>query len=207
MRGFFLDFENLDGSSSQPLISLLADRLTSAGRNVHTLCQPGGTPIGEEISQAMIRYKDTEQLSTEADLLLTNASRAQMIREIIQPAIGREEIVLCDGFYDFNGTVNRHSQAFTTSSKMLFEFATAETRPDLTFVLSSVSMRNSTREGVSMPSGIKRKLESVLAINWERVASIDATRPRDEITKEIWSLTSALLSEAKGFASTDYGKA
>jgi hypothetical protein len=72
----------------------------SAGLTVHTLREPGGTPIGEEIRHTLQHSAQNQAMTAEAELLLMNASRAQLVREVIRPALRAGEIVLCDRFYD-----------------------------------------------------------------------------------------------------------
>ena len=70
------------------------------GRSVRTLREPGGTPIGEEIRHTLKHSAVNHAMTAETELLLMNASRAQLVREVIRPALAAGEIVLCDRFYD-----------------------------------------------------------------------------------------------------------
>src|SRR5215475_12386649 len=100
MKGLFISFEGMEGSGKSTQISLLAEHLRSLGWRVRTLREPGGTPIGEEIRHTLKHSKDNAAMMPEAELLLMNASRAQLVREIIRPALASGEIVLSDRFYD-----------------------------------------------------------------------------------------------------------
>ena len=100
MKGLFITFEGTEGSGKSTQISLLAERLRELGHTVRTLREPGGTPIGEEIRHTLKHSKDNDAMTPEAELLLMNASRAQLVREVIRPALAAGEIVLCDRFYD-----------------------------------------------------------------------------------------------------------
>ena len=100
MKGLFITFEGTEGSGKSTQIPILAERLRSFGPSVHTLREPGGTPIGEEIRHTLKHSKANEAMTPEAELLLMNASRAQLVREVIRPALAAGEIVLSDRFYD-----------------------------------------------------------------------------------------------------------
>src|SRR5215475_8284775 len=100
MIGLFITFEGNEGSGKSTQISLLAERLRSLGHTVRTLREPGGTPIGEEIRHTLKHSKDNAAMTAEAELLLMNASRAQLVREIIRPALDEGEVVLSDRFFD-----------------------------------------------------------------------------------------------------------
>ena len=98
MDGLFITFEGTEGCGKSTHIKKLATRLEAAGQTVHTLREPGGTESGEPIRQLLKHGPDN--LCAETELLLMNASRAQLVREIIRPALSSGHIVLCDRFYD-----------------------------------------------------------------------------------------------------------
>src|SRR5438876_9242207 len=100
MPGRFITFEGTEGGGKTTQIALLAERLRKAGDTVRTLREPGATPIGEEIRHTLKHSHANQAMTPEAELLLMNASRAQLVREIIRPALDNGEIVLCDRFYD-----------------------------------------------------------------------------------------------------------
>src|SRR2546423_1324386 len=70
------------------------------GRKDCQIREPGGTPVGEQIRQLVKHSAPETELSPEAELLLMNASRAQLVREVIRPALLSGQVVLCDRFYD-----------------------------------------------------------------------------------------------------------
>ena len=100
LKGFFITFEGTEGCGKSTQAVLLAERLRAQGRTVHLLREPGGTPIGEEIRVTLKHSKDNAAMTSEAELLLMNASRAQLVREIIRPALARGEIVISDRFFE-----------------------------------------------------------------------------------------------------------
>src|SRR4051812_34132047 len=99
MGGLFISFEGTEGGGKSTQIKLLEKRLLDLGRKVVCLREPGGTPIGEEIRHILKHSSSNRAMFPETELLLMNASRAQLTREVIRPALNRGEIVLCDRFY------------------------------------------------------------------------------------------------------------
>src|SRR5690349_22883654 len=100
MKGLFITFEGTEGCGKSTQVGLLAERLRNMGCFVRTLREPGGTPIGEEIRHTLKHSHQNHAMTPEAELLLMNASRAQLVREVIRPALAAGEIILCDRFYD-----------------------------------------------------------------------------------------------------------
>src|SRR5262245_51438602 len=133
MKGRFITFEGTEGSGKSTQISLLAERLRGEGHRVRTLREPGGTPIGEEIRHTLKHSKDNEAMTAEAELLLMNASRAQLVREVIRPALNAGEIVLSDRFYDSTTAYQGYGRRLDLKMvRAVIDVAVSETQPDLT---------------------------------------------------------------------------
>ena len=98
-RGFFITFEGLDGSGKSTQLRLLARSLRASGYNVITTRQPGGTELGDDIRAVLLNSK-TQNLAPLAEMALMFADRAQVIQQIIEPALAEGHIVLCDRFTD-----------------------------------------------------------------------------------------------------------
>src|SRR5438270_13955965 len=135
MSGLFITFEGTEGSGKSTQISLLAEHLRSRGRIVRTIREPGGTPIGEEIRHTLKHSLANQAMTAEAELLLMNASRAQLVREVIRPALANGEIVLCDRFYDSTTADQGHGRGLDLKQvSAVIDFAVGETRPALTLL-------------------------------------------------------------------------
>src|ERR1039457_4357111 len=135
-KGLFITFEGMEGCGKSTQVELLARRLGALGHRVRTLREPGGTPIGEEIRHTLKHSVANQAMTAEAELLLMNASRAQLVREVIRPALAAGEIVLCDRFYD--STVAYQGYGRGLDLKMvnaIIDVAIGETRPDLTLLM------------------------------------------------------------------------
>src|ERR1700761_1581055 len=102
-RGFFITFEGLDGSGKTTQLQRLAATLTGQGFSVVTLRQPGGTALGDRIRGVVLDSRTEATLGAIApiaELTLMFADRAQAVAEVIEPALARGAIVLCDRFTD-----------------------------------------------------------------------------------------------------------
>ena len=136
MAGLFITFEGTEGCGKSTQIKALAARLQSEGQVVVNTREPGGTALGEAVRNLLQHDEAGEGMCPEAELLLFTASRAQLTRERIQPAIDRGEVVLCDRFMDsttvYQGVARQiDSDAVATINR----FAVGEARPDLTILI------------------------------------------------------------------------
>jgi len=136
MSGLLITFEGTEGGGKSTQIQLLAERLRAAGRIVRVLREPGGTPIGEEVRHTLKHSDANHAMTPEAELMLMNASRAQLVREVIRPALAAGEIVLCDRFYDSTTAYQGYGRQLDLARvKSIIDFAVGETRPQLTLLL------------------------------------------------------------------------
>ena len=136
MAGLFITFEGTEGCGKSTQINALAARLQHQGQQVLQTREPGGTRLGEAVRNLLQHDEAGAGMSPEAELLLFTASRAQLTRERILPAIAKGEIVLCDRFMDsttvYQGVARQiDSQAVATINR----FAVGEARPDLTILI------------------------------------------------------------------------
>src|SRR5437879_12325785 len=100
MKGLFITFEGTEGGGKSTQIQLLSEQLRAAGRIVRVLREPGGTPIGEEVRHTLKHSQQNQAMTAEAELLLMNANRAQLVREGLRPALAAGGLGLCDRFCD-----------------------------------------------------------------------------------------------------------
>src|SRR5215218_4010900 len=99
-RGPFITFEGSEGCGKSTQIQLLAEKVRELGREVVITREPGGTEIGEQLRHLLQFSKSGHGMTAEAELLLFAASRAQLVRELIEPALSRGDVVLADRFHD-----------------------------------------------------------------------------------------------------------
>jgi dTMP kinase len=137
VKGLFITFEGTEGSGKSTQVKLLVQRLHEWGHVVRVLREPGGTPIGEEIRHTLKHSKDNTAMTWEAELLLMNASRAQLVRELIRPAVARGEIIISDRFYDSTTAYQGHGRQLNLAAvQRIIDLAVGDTRPDLTLLIS-----------------------------------------------------------------------
>src|SRR5688572_25203550 len=108
--GLFITFEGTEGSGKSTQIKRLAERISGLGHEVVVLREPGGTPIGEEIRHLLEHSAANDAMTAEAELLLMNAARAQLVREVIRPALAADKVVLCDRFFDSSLVYQGHGR-------------------------------------------------------------------------------------------------
>jgi len=136
MKGIFITFEGTEGGGKSTQAASLAARLQENGRKVRVLREPGGTPIGEEIRHTLKHSDSNHAMTSEAELLLMNASRAQLVREIIRPALAAGDIVICDRFHDSTTAYQGYGRQLDLAQvQAIIHFAVEQTRPDLTLFL------------------------------------------------------------------------
>lgn len=204
MKGLFITFEGTEGSGKSTQIQRLADKFRATGRTVRLLREPGGTPIGEEIRHTLKHSEANHAMTAEAELLLMNASRAQLVRELIRPALAAGEVILCDRFYDSTTAYQGHGRGLDLAQvKSIIDFAVGETRPHLTLLLM-VPVEVSEARRAARQSGqpaqrdrmeeadrsffqrVEAGYRAVAAAEPQRVRWIDATQSIDAVTAAIW---------------------
>jgi len=211
MKGLFITFEGTEGSGKSTQISLLAEHLRAMGRTVRTIREPGGTPIGEEIRHTLKHSLANQAMTAEAELLLMNASRAQLVREVIRPALVAGEIVLSDRFYDSTTAYQGHGRGLDLETvRQVIEFAVGDTRPDLTLLMlvsHEVSEERRLARQATLPfmrdrieeadrsffDRVAKGYNLIAAAEPHRVHSLNAAGRVDEIRSAIWKLTEPLL--------------
>ncbi len=133
-RGLFLSLDGIDGCGKSTQCALLAEWLTTRGHDVVTCREPGGTALGEQLRAIVLEQKYVLTLNAEA--LLFMASRAQLVAEVVRPALARGAIVVSDRY--LLATVAYQGHAGGLDPRQLWEagrLSTAGLDPDLTFVL------------------------------------------------------------------------
>jgi dTMP kinase len=136
-RGKFITFEGLDGCGKSTQLGKLATVLRAHGFSVVQTREPGGTPTAEKIRQLLLDTR-TSALSANAELALMFAARTQHIQEIIQPALDRGEIVLCDRFTDSTEAYQGSGRKLGSKPVMdLHRILCGNLQPDLTILMDS----------------------------------------------------------------------
>jgi dTMP kinase len=136
-RGKFITFEGLDGTGKSTQIEKLAKTLRARGIPVVVTREPGGTSTGENIRRVILD-SSTSDLSPFAEMALMFASRAQHIREVIEPAMAEGKLVLCDRFTDSTEAYQGGGRKLGSAVVLeLHRILCGDLRPDLTILLDS----------------------------------------------------------------------
>ena len=210
-KGLFITFEGTEGCGKSTQIKLLAEHLQAIGHRVRTLREPGGTPIGEEIRHTLKHSEHNRAMTAEAELLLMNASRAQIVREVIRPALAAGEMVLCDRFYDSTTAYQGFGRELDLEKvKAVIDFAVGETRPNLTLFLhvpQEVSEQRLRERQATLPF-VRDRIEEADRKFFERVAHgygviaagepqrvkfINGAQPMDVVCAAIWKIVQPCL--------------
>lgn len=206
MAGCFITFEGTEGCGKSTHIKKLARRLEAEGHTVRTLREPGGTESGESIRQLL--KHGPEELTAEAELLLMNASRAQLVREVIRPAIAAGEIVLCDRFYDSTTVYQGTGRGLDAAQvQAVIDFAVGDTRPDLTLLLQ-IPLKTSEERRARRPETdrfeqadrtfferIEAGYTALAAAEPDRIRVIEADQPLDTVAAAIWRIVNDRLKK------------
>ena len=159
MITLFITFEGTEGSGKSSQIGALAEYLRHMGSNVLTTREPGGTPIGEQV-RAVISNLDNTAMHPRTEILLFQASRAQLVEQVIRPHLGSGGLVLSDRYAD--STLAYQGYGYQTDMvklKTLVEFATGGLVPDLTIFFD-----------LDVEEGLRRRLEGG---EWNRLDALD----------------------------------
>ncbi len=212
MNGIFITFEGTEGSGKSTQIQLLAERLRKLNRVVKVLREPGGTPIGEEIRHTLQHSAQNQAMSPETELLLMNASRAQLVRQVIRPALAAGEVVLSDRFYDSTTAYQAYGRGLDAGFvRAVIDFAVGETRPHLTLLLClPLALSEARRQMRQTGKPIQRDrieaadrhfferveagYQAIAAAEPERIRVIDAAQSIETIQALIWNWVNPLLA-------------
>jgi dTMP kinase len=215
MNGLLISFEGTEGCGKSTQISILAERLHALGRTVKLVREPGGTPIGEEIRHTLKHSAANHAMTAEAELLLMNASRAQLVREIIRPALAAGEVVLCDRFYDSTTAYQGHGRGLNLKLvKAVIDFAVGDTQPQLTLLLhvppevseARLASRQSTLPFVrdrieeadrSFFERVSKGYREIAAAEPERVKLIEAIDTVEAVKAKIWEQIEPLVKKKR----------
>jgi dTMP kinase len=215
----FISLEGPDGSGKTTQMAALKARLASQGREVLVTREPGGTPIGDQIREVLLNRPENTQMVPEAEILLFCASRAQLVGEVIRPALASGMVVLCDRYRDSTMAYQGygHGLPLATLDEVL-DFATGGLLPDLTLFfdlppLEGLRRRNAGRftgeewnrldqMDLSFHQRVYQGYEQLMAGDDRgRWARIDATADAATVGDAAWAAVAARLAAAPVAAS------
>jgi dTMP kinase len=210
-KGLFITFEGTEGSGKSTQVELLVNRLRALGHPVRTMREPGGTPIGEEIRHTLKHSRANDAMTNEGELLLMNACRAQLVREVIRPALAAGEIVVSDRYYDSSTAYQGYGRQIDLEKvKTVIELAVGDTRPDLTLFLHvppEVSLERLRSRQENLPfvrdrieeadrkffDRVAHGFDAIAAGEPRRIKTINGAQPVEAVAAEIWRIVQSRL--------------
>jgi dTMP kinase len=189
----FVTFEGLDGSGKTTQAELLRAHLTSAGRDVVATREPGGTELGERIRRLLL---EGGEMAPWAEAALFAAARAELVEEVIAPALEAGKDVICDRYVDSSLAYQGIARGLGVDEVLeLNQRALNGVMPDRTFLLLVDAEESERRVGSTMDriegagDDFRRRVDAAyreLAERFpERIRALDGTLPADEIAKAV----------------------
>ncbi len=130
----FITFEGLDASGKSTQAELTAERFRESGENVMVIREPGGTELGEKVRSILLDVNSA--IEPAAEVFLFSAARAQLVREVIRPALSRGDTVICDRYVDSTTSYQGYGREIPLESiKAINRLAIEDVIPDLTFFI------------------------------------------------------------------------
>jgi dTMP kinase len=131
----FITFEGIDCCGKSTQARMLGERLEQSGRNVVSLREPGNTRLSEHVREILLNKEFTE-MNDRTELLLFAASRAQLVGEVILPALEQDKVVICDRFFDSTVAYQGYGRQLPLDDIIhINRIATQDLVPDMTFFI------------------------------------------------------------------------
>lgn len=196
----FITFEGTEGCGKSTQVRRLAARLEKLHIPFLLTREPGGTTIGETIKELLQFTPQAAAMKPETELLLFAASRSQLVREVIKPALERGECVISDRFFDsttvYQGAARKLDVDFV---QQLNAFAVNDCQPDITFVFdvdlatAQTRMQQTARrpdrmeqEPAEFYERVRQGYRDLAARESKRIVMIDGAQTPDNIENEVW---------------------
>jgi dTMP kinase len=210
----FITFEGSEGSGKSTQADRLAARLQRSDVPYILTREPGGTPIGESIRNLLQFAPHNSNMAPETELLLFEASRSQLVREVIKPALERGVCVIADRFSDsttvYQGAARKLNHEII---ELMNAFVVADYVPDITFVLdvdaatAESRMQREPRKADRMEQQpaefyerVRDGYRELARQEPKRIVLIDGSRGADNIEGQIWKTASSRFPALMGRA-------
>jgi dTMP kinase len=198
LPGVFISLEGIDGSGKSTIAERLVPALQSAGRRALLTREPGGTAIGEQVREVLLGRASSSMLPT-TEMLLFAAARAQLVGEVIRPALEEGLIVVTDRFTDSSlayqwGARGLEKQVVRVAQAL----ATGGLEPDLK-VLLEAPVETALRRRMAKSHEVNREAyHTLVAAEPARWRVIDADRAEDEVWTDVWQTVVSSVLFAQG---------
>ena len=197
----FITFEGSEGCGKSTQVQLLATRLEIAGVPFLITREPGGTAIGESIRELLQFAPQSAGMTPETELLLFEASRAQLVREVIKPALESGKCIIADRFFDsttvYQGVARKLDRKIV---RQLNAFAVGDCLPDITFLLDvDLTTARARMKGPRRPDRMEQQSEEfyeqvrdgyqeLAKRERKRIVLVEGGQASEEISDEIWQV-------------------
>lgn len=205
-RGRFVTLEGPEGSGKTTQAERLRSRLAGTGRSVVLTREPGGTPLGERIRDLLLAPTGGPSHDPRADALLFNAARAQLVADVIRPALDAGAVVLSTRFADSTLAYQGHGGGLPIADlRAIADVATGGLRPAVTVLLDlpvEVGLRRKTGDeltrfetefDLAFHRRVRAGFLDLAAAEPGRWVVVDATRTPDEVAADVWSAVAPRL--------------
>ena len=189
----FVTFEGVDGSGKSTQARLLAERLREEGREVVLTREPGGTALGEQVRTLLLHG---ERIAPWAEAALFAAARAQLVDEVIRPALARGADVVSDRYLDSSLAYQGLARGLGIERVLeLNLLATSGILPDRTFLVlvppaEAAARRGDApdrieREGAGFAEEVDKAYREIARVFGRRVVVVDGTRNAEDVARDV----------------------
>lgn len=203
----FITLEGPEGSGKSSQLPELAEFLRGQGWDVLTTREPGGTLIGDQIRQILMRL-DNQELHPRTEILLFLASRAQLVEQVIKPALREGNLVLSDRFGDSTLAYQGYGHGIDLATlRAMLDFATDNLKPDLTLLLDvdvEIGLQRKRKEDewnrldayeLAFHQRVREGYHQLCQLEPERWRVIDAMQPKDAVQLALRQAVMQFLQE------------
>ena len=203
----FITLEGPEGSGKSSQLPDLAEFLRGQGWDVLTTREPGGTPIGDQIRQILMRL-DNQELHPRTEILLFLASRAQLVEQVIKPALREGKLVLSDRFGDSTLAYQGYGHGIDLATlRAMLDFATDMLKPDLTLLLDvdvEIGLQRKRKEDewnrldayeLAFHQRVREGYHELCLQEPERWRVIDAMQPKEAVQTALRQAVMQFLQE------------
>ena len=212
MRGYkiimslFITFEGGEGCGKTFQARALYRRLNRLAIPAFLTQEPGGTPLGTKLSR-WLKWTDNLDISPLAELLLFNASRAQLVARVIHPRLKDNQVVICDRYTDSTTVYQGYGRGLELATvEAINQVATQGLKPDLTILLDMPAEEGLARKGdkradrfeqedIDFHRRVRQGYLELAAAEPQRWLIVDARQPKSKVSEIIWQKVSNLLSQ------------
>ncbi len=205
----FITFEGPEGCGKTTQIQELTAFLQGAGHRVFATREPGGTAIGDQVRTVLLNRENTSMLPR-TEILLFQASRAQLVEQVIRPRLAQGYVVLCDRFADSTIAYQGYGYGIDLEKlRAIVDFAVMGLKPDLTLLLDldvAEGLKRRSADGdwnrldvydLDFYQRVRQGYHELAAAEPDRWAVVDASRPPEAVQQDIRAIVLARLKRSQ----------